>query len=333
MTVRFVLAVIFLLISIPLFAVGKKTVNQDDVYDFRKVSLATFGASLFFLVWSCIRVVAPGQVAIPVAFGTAGSPVGPGIHFVNPLASVERMSIRTEGYTMSVKDGEGNKTGDDSVSVLGSDGAEGSVDATVLFHLQKASASKVYRELGTGYVEKLVRPTIRTCIRNGFATQEMVVAATTRRSEVADTVRECIDNTLNPHGIVLEQFQLRDIHLGKEVQGSIDRKVTAQQQAEQQRFELQTAQQKAEIARVDAQGKADSQQIIACGGTVQTLDDGSTKVVPNTGDKCQNTLSDAYLQYLYIQTLQATVDSENHSTVILPFDQNLTPLLNVPAGG
>jgi hypothetical protein len=57
-------------------------------------------------------------------------------------------------------------------------------------------------------------------------------------------------------------------------------------------------------------------------------------VVPNPIDRCsQAQLTPAYLQFTYIQALKALVNSPNNSTIILPFDQALTPLINVPAGG
>lgn len=330
MTIRLVLALILLIIAVPLILIGRRHIDSEDAdIPFRGIGLALFAAGSLLFLLACIRVVSPGQVGIPVAFGKANAPLASGVHLVNPFASIEKMSVRTETYTMSIAQGEGNKQGDDSVSVLGSDGAQGSVDATVLFHLQREAASTVYRELGTGYVEKIVRPTVRTCIRDGFATTQMVEAATTARATVASLINDCVTETLEPHGLILEKFQLRDIHLSKGVQNSVDAKVTAQQAAEQQEFELAKSQQQAEIARVEAQGRADAQQIIACGGTVHVADDGTTTVVPNTGAKCQNTLSPAYLQYLYIQSLEKISESDTNSTVILPFDQDLTPLLNL----
>ena len=57
-------------------------------------------------------------------------------------------------------------------------------------------------------------------------------------------------------------------------------------------------------------------------------------VVPNPLTRCsQSQLTPQYLQFTYIQALKSIVTSPNTSTVILPFDQNLTPLLNVNPGG
>lgn len=331
MTVRFVLAVILLICGVVALVVGNREIDDNgNVYHppIRKIGFAVLVASALFFLLSTVRVVAPGEVGIPVAFGKAGAPLGAGVHLTNPFASVEKMSVRTENYTMSVAQNEGQHQGDDSVSVLGNDGGSGNVDTTTLFHLDQGSASRVFLDKGTGYVEKIIRPTVRTCIRDEFAKVAMVDAATSHRDAVQTGITTCIEKVLTPAGISVENLQVRDIHLSKELQDSINAKVAAQQSSQQQQFELSKAQQVADIARVNAQGQSDSQQIISCGG-VTTVVEGVTKVEPRTGADCLNTLSPGYLQYLYIQALTKVAESPNNSTVIVPFDTALTPLLPV----
>jgi regulator of protease activity HflC (stomatin/prohibitin superfamily) len=142
---------------------------------------------------------------------------------------------------------------------------------------------------------------------------------------------------LEPRGIILEDFQLREVRLETTLQDAVTAKTAAQQEAERQQFELSIAQQQAEITRVQAIATADAQQILACGGYVDTVTnpDGTTVdvVVPRPISDCtQAQLTPQYLQWTYIQALQALVDSPNNSTIILPFDENLTPLLNIPGG-
>lgn len=327
MTFRFVFAVILLVCAVVGMCIGNRSIDGSPSIPFRKIGLGLLGASALFFVLSCIRIVAPGEVGIPVAFGKAGAPLGAGVHLTNPFASVEAMSVRTENYTMSVQQNEGDHKGDDSVSVLGNDGGSGNVDTTTLFHLDEHSASTVYLNKGTGYVEKIIRPTVRTCIRDEFAKVPMVIAATTQRDAVQTGIQTCIEKVLSPAGITVENLQVRDIHLSQVLQDSINSKVSSQQLSDQQKFELTKATQQADIARVTAQGQSDSQQIISCGGVTIPDDKGGTKVVPRTGADCLNTLSPGYLQYLYIQALTKVAESPNNSTVIVPFDQNLTPLL------
>jgi prohibitin 1 len=333
MTFRLIFGIVLAIVGLGMLPFGTKAVDQDLQVPLRKIGLITLGVSGVFLLLACIRIVAPGEVGIPVAFGNAGAPIGSGVHFVNPFADVRKLSVRTEEYTMSIAGNEGDKQGDDSVAVLGSDGATGHVDATLVYRLETTAASKMFREVGTNFVAKIVRPTSRSCIRDAFVNYTMVDSATKKRSSVATDVEACVEGVFAARGLVLEDLQLRDIGLSETVQNAINAKVEAEQRSLQQRFELERSQQQSEISRVEAQGRADAQQIIACGGHVVVADDGTSTVVPNSGTTCQNTLTPAYLQYLYIQTLQATVDSDNHSTIILPFDQKLTPLLNLPAGG
>ena len=42
-----------------------------------------------------------------------------------------------------------------------------------------------------------------------------------------------------------------------------------------------------------------------------------------------NTINSQYLQWKYIETLKDLMNSKNSTIVITPFDQKLTPLLNL----
>jgi regulator of protease activity HflC (stomatin/prohibitin superfamily) len=287
------------------------------------------------LVATTVHIVPAGNVGVPVTLGKAGDPVGQGLHVTWPFTSMKIMSARTTAYTMSAAPGEGNRGNvDDSVQVLGSDGASGSIDSTVLYRLDTARATEVYEELGVSYVLTLVRPSARTCIRSVFTDATMVEAATTAWHRLEQEVTDCMAVKLEPRGVLLEDFQLREVHLDPTLQAAVTAKTAAQQDSERQQFELSIAQQRAEITRVDAIATADAQQILACGGRVEgiQLEDGTTAqvVVPNPVDQCsQAQLTPAYLQWTYIQALRGLVDSPNNSTIILPFDQSLTPLINV----
>lgn len=287
-------------------------------------------AFLVVFVWTSVHIVPPGNRAVPVTLGHPGDELGPGIHITLPFTLTRNMSVRTEQYTMSAKGGSGT---DDGVAVLGSDGGSAKIDATVLFGLVPERVGDVYKQVGTNYVDKIVRPSARACIRSEFTNYEMVAAATTAWHDVEKDVADCMRGKLDKRGLQLEDFQLREVALGKNVQTAIDGKVAAQQNSERQKFELSRAQQEAEITRVQALATADSQQILACGGEVTIEDhDGKPAAVirPKPIDRCsQAQLTPQYLQFSYIQALKNLVNSPNNSTIILPFDQNLTPLLNV----
>jgi regulator of protease activity HflC (stomatin/prohibitin superfamily) len=316
-------------------AIGLKRKRRDDgtlePRHWRPLAVTVGVGAFALLAWSSVHVVAPGNVGIPVRMGRTGRPLRPGLHVTWPLTSVQQMSSRTQNYTMS---SGGSKTStDQAVDVLGADGGAAQVNATVLYRLAPESAVTVYKELGTNYAQALVRPSARSCIRSEFTNTDTVSASTDNWKGLETAVTECMAGKIEPHGIDLVDFQLREVRLSDELQKAVDAKVAAQQKSEQQKYELSAADQAADITRVEALATADSQQILACGGIVSTVEKNGKQVkvvTPRPVDQCsQAQLTPQYLQYTYIQALKQLVDSPNNSTIILPFDQELTPLLNV----
>lgn len=306
--------------------------SLNDVYHLNRWALAPLALGGLFGLFSFLTIVSPGNVAVPVTFGTVGQSVGAGVHVKAPWTTYHSISVRTQEYTMVHDNGEGSKSGDDSVGVLGSDAGTANVDATILYHVDKAHASELYKKLGSDFVNKIIRPTSRTCIRDSFAGVAVVDAATDKRESTATSIRSCIDARFADRGLVLEDFQLRNIALGQQLQGSVDAKVAAQQQSQQKVFELQKAEADARITTIGAKAKADSQQILACGGTKATVKDSNGNntevVIPNPIGACnQAALTPAFLELQKIQALQNMVNSPNHTTLVIPED--FRGLLNV----
>jgi regulator of protease activity HflC (stomatin/prohibitin superfamily) len=297
-----------------------------------------FVASVFVVVfiWTSIHIVQPGTVAVPVTFGHAGKPLKAGPHLTWPFTTAYSMSTRTQNYTMSSLKGEGaQKNVDDSVAVLGRDGGSANVNATVLYRLDPTRATDVYRTLGSKYQTQIVRPSARSCIRIIFTHYDVVTAATSAWNNVENDVGRCMKEKLVPRGLLLQDFQMREVTLASSISQAVTLKVAAQQTQEQQKFERATAEQKADIQRIQALATADAQTITTCGGVAQTIvRDGKqvTTVVPNPLTKCDvSQFTPAYLQFTYIQALQQLAASQNTKTLVLPFDQNL--LLNLNSGG
>src|SRR5439155_984716 len=73
-------------------------------------------------------------------------------------------------------------------------------------------------------------------------------------------------------GIVVQQVLLRKIGLPPVVANAIQEKLRREQEAEQMKFVLQKEQQEAERKRIEAQGIADFQRIVAQGLNAQLLE-------------------------------------------------------------
>jgi prohibitin 1 len=294
--------------------------------------LATIFAIVF--VWTSVHIVQPGTVAVPVTFGHSSKPLKAGFHITLPFTTAYSMSTRTQNYTMSSLKGEGQKGNtDDSVAVLGKDGGGANVNATVLYRLDPAKATDVFRSIGPKYATAIVRPSARSCIRDVFTAYDVVTAATSAWNTVEDNVSKCMKAKLVPRGLLLQDFQMREVTLATSITQAVTQKVAAQQLQEQQQFERETALQQADIVRIQALATADSQQIIKCGGVAQTvvLDGKTVSIVrPNPATRCVDAqFSPEFLQYTYIQALKQLVASGKTNTLVLPFSSNLTPQIVV----
>jgi prohibitin 1 len=302
--------------------------------------LSAFLGAIFAIifVWTSVHVVQPGSVAVPVTFGHSGKPLSAGFHITLPFTTAYSINTRTQNYTMtSGAPGKGQKGNTDpAVAVLGKDGGAASVSATVLYKVDPGKATAVFRNLGTNYSTSYVRSSAQRCIRTVFTREDMVAAATTDWGSVETGVANCMGASLKPVGLVLQAFQLREVQLSPDLQKAVALKVASQQLEEQQQFELATAQQQADITRIQALATADTQQILACGGSAATVMRNNQEVqtvIPNPLDKCsQAQLTPAYLQFTYIQALKQLASSQNTTTLVLPFDKNLTPLITLPSG-
>ncbi len=300
------LFVICLVVGILMFSSPEMKRNPQG----KLIPMGVICLSFIFLVASMVRLIPPGNVGVVIVFGKVQeTTLKNGLHLVNPFASVEKMSIRTEDYTMSGVSREGQVRGDDAIEALTSEGLMVRLDVTVWYHLIPEGAAEVYSKLGLNYVEKIVRPAARTSIRNIIANYKVEDIYTQNREAVSIQISENLREAVKDRNVEVERVLLRDVKLPDKVQNEINAKMAAKQEAEKMEFVLDKERREAERKAVEAQGISDANRIIA------------------------KSLSGSYLQWYYIKTLQQLVNSPNNTVIVTPFDQKLTPLLNIPAGG
>jgi regulator of protease activity HflC (stomatin/prohibitin superfamily) len=114
------------------------------------------------------------------------------------------------------------------------------------------------------------------------------------RKEIASKIKGFLKENLESRGIRVEDVLLRDVKLPQRFRESIEAKLTAEQQVQQKQFMLQQARKDAEIEVARAKGAAQAQEIV------------------------RSTLSDSYLQYLWIKTL-----AENPNVIYVATEANL----------
>ena len=251
---------------------------------------------------ACVKQIDPGEIGVKILFGSIQNDImGSGLHFINPLLDVKKLDVKTQNYTMSGVNDEGNKTGDDAIKVLTSDGLEVTIDLTVLYRVVGADAPRLLRETGEDYRDKIVRPITRTKIRDNAVYYQAVDLFGSKRDEFQQRIYKSIEDDFKKRGLMLEQLLVRNITLPNSVKASIESKINAEQDAKKMEFVLQKEKQEAERKRVEAQGIADYQKII------------------NTG------LTDQQLQYEQIKAMKEIALSANAKVIVM--GKGNTPLI------
>ena len=247
---------------------------------------------VLWLFFASIVIVDAGETGVYSLFGKVkDEELRSGFHLVIPLAKVTKMSIRTEEYTMSIAQGEGKKYGADAITSLTKEGLSVDLDMTVLYRLEENKASDVYRTVGVkdDIDEKIIRPTIRTAIRDVIAQYEAKDIYSEKREEASQKIEEKLKVELDPRGIVVEQVLLRNVALPANLANAIQEKLQAEQEAEKYDFILDKEKKEKERKIIEAEGQRDSQQII------------------------NQSLSQNYLYYLYIKELK-----DREGTIYVP---------------
>lgn len=241
-----------------------------------------------------IAYVPAGHVGVLTLFGRVTGDVLPeGTHLISPFKSNHRMSIRTQELK-------------ETASVPSEEGLIITLDTSLLLRLDPTKAADVYQKIGPRYTDVVVEPTLRSAIRSATAAHNANALYTGAREEVATQVKKELEDHLNPRGIVIENVLLRDIQLPPMLKQSIEAKQQAEQDALRMTFILQKEKQEAERKRIEAQGIADFQRIVAQG------------------------ISPALLEWKGIEATEKVAASNNAKVIMIGSPKNGLPVIFEP---
>jgi regulator of protease activity HflC (stomatin/prohibitin superfamily) len=248
----------------------------------RNASIVLFVA-FAVLATGCV-VIEDGEVGVKKSFGSIDDePVGPGVTFQVPVARIVE--------TWNVKLQEIKET----AQVPSSEGLIVGLESSLLFQVEPETAPQIRKTIGWNYIERIVVPYFRNGLRDVVSGYQVKnIYAEEGRREIAGKLRDFLKASLEPRGIRVVDVLLRDVKLPERFRESIEAKLTAEQKVQQKSFELEQARKDAEIEIARAEGAAQAQEIV------------------------RSTLSDSYLSYLWIKTL-----NENPNVIYVATEANM----------
>lgn len=229
-------------------------------------------------------VIEDGEVGVSKSFGEiADVPVSQGIHVQVPVVrTIETWNVKLQELK-------------ETAQVPSSEGLIVGLDTSLLFRVEADQAPEIRQTVGADYMRVLVVPYFRNAVRDVVSGYQVKnIYSESGRKQIATKIRGFLRENLEPRGIAVEDVLLRDVKLPPRFRESIEAKLTAEQEVQQKQFKLEQARKDAEIEVARAEGAARAQEIV------------------------RSTLSDSYLHYLWIKTL-----NENPNVIYVATEANL----------
>jgi regulator of protease activity HflC (stomatin/prohibitin superfamily) len=239
--------------------------------------------AIFVVQVGCV-IIEDGEVGVSKSFGTiSDESMAQGLYVQVPVArTVETWDIKLQELK-------------ETAQVPSSEGLIVGLDTSLLFRIVSDRAPEIRKTVGRNYMDVLVIPYFRNAVRDVVSGYQVKnIYSESGRKQIASKIKQFLTANLEPRGISVEDVLLRDVKLPERFRDSIEAKLTAEQQVQQKQFMLEQARKDAEIEVARAEGAAKAQEIV------------------------RSTLSDSYLQYLWIKTL-----NDNPNVIYVATEANL----------
>ena len=213
---------------------------------------------LLVLLPTAMTYINPGHVGIVihrVGGGVDPTPLNPGLHMRNPLATgIEEYPTFMQTLVLT----RGGSTGDE-INVNSIEGQPLSLDVSMSFELDPVKVPELYSTFRTDIAtiqHTYVKQAIRQALQEVVGNEEIAAIIGPKKFEVTSRVSRLLEQRLSPYGIIVKQFTINELRAPPSVIEAINQKNVMQQQALTAQNELQKNQFQAQGDSIKAAGRA-----------------------------------------------------------------------------
>lgn len=251
----FIIALIAAVVAFFVHKNAKKRFQKSEA----TFAIMGFIIALLIALLQIFTIIPAGHTGVIDFLGyVSDNTLKPGVNIVNPMANVEKMSIKTQELK-------------ELMSVPSKEGLSVDLEISLLFKLDSEKANDIYKTVGPNYAEIILVPQFRSVVRGVTARYEAKALYTASREKLAGEILEELEKLVGPRGIIVEQAPLRQIQLPERLTKSIEEKLQAEQESQRMEFILTREKQEADRKRIEAKGIADFQEIVSKGISEQLL--------------------------------------------------------------
>lgn len=225
------------------------------------VVIAICALVAIILFFASTTVVSSGHTGVEVKMGkVTGTVFSDGFHFKAPfVTSVIKMDNQIQKETADT-----NAVSKDLQTV--------SASIAVNYHLSAENSAEMYKNVGTGYVDKILLPAVQESTKAVMARYN-AEGLITNRGKVSVEIEELIQQKTQTYGIVIDSLNITNFDFSAEFNAAIEQKQVAEQnklkaetEKEQKIIEAEAqaaektiaAQAEADAAKLKAEGEAEA---------------------------------------------------------------------------
>ena len=210
------------------------------------VLLFIFGSSMFV-------TITPGQKG--VLFEKLGDGLdketvyGQGLHIIAPWNDMIVYDVKeTETF--------------EKMEVLSSNGLSIKIDLSILHKPVSDRIGYLHDNLGTNYLEKIIKPAVRSVTRQVIGNYLPEELYNTKRKEIEEEIYKQTLKIVSEKDIDLPAIYIRDVTLPATLVKAIEQKLKQEQESLEYEFKIDKARKEAERKEIEANGIATFQQIV-----------------------------------------------------------------------
>ena len=283
----FIVALIAAVVAYFVYRNAKRKLNKSET----NFSILGIVIASVIAISQCWTIIPAGHTGVIDFLGNVSDvTLKPGVNLVNPMAKVEKLSIKTQELK-------------ELMSVPSKEGLIVDLEISLLFKLDSDMANEIYKTVGANYADIILKPQFRSVVRGVTARYEAKALYTASREKLAGEILDELEKLVGPRGITVEQAPLRQIQLPARLTQSIEEKLQAEQESQRMAFILQKEEQEADRKRIEAKGIADFQDIVSKG------------------------ISDQLLKWKGIEATEKLANSQNSKIVVIGSGKDGLPLI------
>lgn len=206
------------------------------------------------LVFASCTVIRQGEVGVKRKFGKLNPDIAEaGLVTYNPFSTrVLKVPIRTVNQEVNL-------------SLPSKEGLTIESQISMLYSIEKSKVPFILEDVGPDYERVFILNVFRSAaadVSSQYLAKDMHSGM---RVEIENEIMKKMNESLRPRGFMIERVLMKSIKLPEELSRAIERKLAAEQEAQQMEFVLERERKEAERRKIEAEGTREAQKILAEG--------------------------------------------------------------------